>query len=431
MAYQQLNTSDVKATNYQKGISSSAFEVTSAGENFTFLDDYQTLYIGERGNYIYVIKIAFTLPSAASSIKLQLLKGRYAGYGSVYVYHSTTNYTQNNMLGSNGLISKNEYNAHSLNFTNDGSIYVPDSSGLYYDPCNVYTLTKSFSAGTNYLYLYNFNLDIPLYGGSATNGSGVSSYLSYEPISGGGDDPGGDDPGSGGDSGGGGDSGSSISGNIKRNEKITAIDIANLKTAIVNIYANRNYLQEAGLKKITANSNGFGNTSISTNNYINQNFYYILKSILQLNSFTGIAQNDQFDTIFKNGVTSDLLTALTTASTKWETEDPKDKNHKPVSCRGGCVGFCYNACSGECTYDCYSGTDGGTSGAGGNNSMGTQTGTNCSNCDNECKGTCKDVCYKECKNGCGNSCGNGCTGCTSNCTGACKASVDQIPYEPQ
>jgi len=58
-------------------------------------------------------------------------------------------------------------------------------------------------------------------------------------------------------------------GNIKKNEIIKQTDISELKQAIIDIYKNRNFLSDAGLTKITADSAGFGNTSIEIGNYIN------------------------------------------------------------------------------------------------------------------------------------------------------------------
>ena len=227
--------------------------------------------------------------------------------------------------------------------------------------------------------------------------------------------------------------------NIKSNSRITAADISALKTKIQAIYANRNFLSSAGLKTLNGGSPGFGDTSIAAGNYINNNFYYALNALLQLQDITGVIKNGQYDIIFQNGVSSDLLTTIN----NWETTDPKTTT-RPISCRGGCVGFCYNVCSSTCAYKCYGSSDASIGSTGGNYQSGhacTQGGcigtchatcstacfdqcnTGCTSCENCCKGDCYFGCNDICQGGCKGTCSGGCSsGCGSGCTGGCSNS---------
>ena len=69
---------------------------------------------------------------------------------------------------------------------------------------------------------------------------------------------------------------------IKKGVQITASDINDLKTKVISIYNKRSFLSNAGYTTttVTANSSGFGNTSIAPGNNINQNFYYSLNALL-------------------------------------------------------------------------------------------------------------------------------------------------------
>ena len=69
---------------------------------------------------------------------------------------------------------------------------------------------------------------------------------------------------------------------IIKGELITASDISDLKSKVISIYNTRSFLSNAGytVSSIATNSTGFGNTSISTGNSINQNFYYALNALL-------------------------------------------------------------------------------------------------------------------------------------------------------
>lgn len=206
--------------------------------------------------------------------------------------------------------------------------------------------------------------------------------------------------------------------NIKSFAKITENDITNLKTAVETIYANRNYLTNAGL--IVPNLN---NITVTQWGKIGSNLYTLLNSLLQLGDIDKVILNNQYYNIFEDGpINSDLITTLTvTNATKWETSDPKALPSQ--SCRGGCVGFCWNACNATCTYECkaQSSTHRGSS-----NTQGT-SGTWCTetSCTGSCAGKCKTICYTECKQGC-SGCQHKCGGstCIAGCQGGCLSSCN-------
>lgn len=107
-------------------------------------------------------------------------------------------------------------------------------------------------------------------------------------------------------------------GEIKKYEKITASDINTLKSKVLEIYANRNYLINAGLIKVTSDTSELGTTPASYNP-INQNLYFLLNALLQLHDITDVIKNNKYDIIFQNGVTTDLLTTISS----WAITDPK------------------------------------------------------------------------------------------------------------
>lgn len=211
---------------------------------------------------------------------------------------------------------------------------------------------------------------------------------------------------------------------IKKYEKITATDVNALKTKVLEIYANRTYLNDMNLISLNDGVPGFGNTSIAIGNQINQNFYYAINALLQLHDINSeIIKNIQYDNIIVNHApsgTDDLIALIN----DWETTDPK-KTKPAASCRGGCVGFCYG-CTETCSYAC---TASESSNRG--NTGGVYEGRNyCTD------GTCTGSCWKSCNGQCYKSCTQGCTGCENNCTGSCATGCNITctgnvgPYEP-
>lgn len=218
---------------------------------------------------------------------------------------------------------------------------------------------------------------------------------------------------------------------IKKGMIITASNINDLKNQVIEIYSKRSFLSEAGYNKttLTSDSPGFGDTPIKTGNNINQNFYYSLNALLQLNDIQNITvSNTTGDYIFKNSnETEDLITVVN----NWNNI-PKKTNTKPISCRGGCVGLCWNNCDGDCTYICVTGNDSNNGAYGGAWDGEGSTGDNCNgSCEGRCKDTCTNGCYHTCSTGCGTGCGNNCTGscyreCGYKCTTKCVGNGDNI-----
>lgn len=124
---------------------------------------------------------------------------------------------------------------------------------------------------------------------------------------------------------------------IQTNKKITYNDISALKQAIIDIYANRTHLTDAGITALDINS-------ITINQYdvIGSNLYSLLNALLKLGDIDKIIVNNQYNKIIQDGpITTELLATLqTNISTKWETTDTH--TNPSHSCRGGCVGFCWN-----------------------------------------------------------------------------------------
>ncbi len=204
---------------------------------------------------------------------------------------------------------------------------------------------------------------------------------------------------------------------IQKNSIITQTDVQALKAAVLNIYQKRPFLTNADLGNIKLDD--FGNTPIQINNTINQNLYYALNALLQLNDIQNInVPNTTYDTIFKNGAdpNEDLLVVVN----NWENLGLKTEA-KPISCRGGCVGLCWNQCDGECTYNCIAENFGKPSGSG--SGAGQQYGYDCNgSCVGQCHGTCRTSnCVYTCETQCGSVCGNT---CTNICKGGCKGGCD-------
>lgn len=210
---------------------------------------------------------------------------------------------------------------------------------------------------------------------------------------------------------------------IKKGENITATDISTLKQKVIEIYQKRPFLSNAGysVTSISADGTGFGSTAedrnITQGNKINQNFYYALNALLQLNNIQDItSENTTGDYIFKYSNTEqDLLTVVNT----WHGLS-RATTSQPASCRGGCVGLCWNSCDETCKFDCLSGTFGEAGGTGNDGYPGQDQSCG-TNCTSNCGGTCSNACKGECKNGCLHTCSTGCgSGCGKQCAGGCK-----------